>query len=202
MGVASAQASHSTILLTGVAGLVAGAISMAAGEYVSVCSQADTEKSDLDLERHALEHHYEAEVKELALIYQQRGVESELSTEVARQLMQHDPLAAHARDEIGISEITQAQPLQAALSSAASFTLGALLPLLVILFSVADISTDNLMLSVAGFTLLGLAGLGSLSAKFAGASQVKTIFRVVFWGSLAMAVTAFVGELFSVSQLH
>ena len=181
-------------MIAGTAGLVAGAISMAAGEYVSVCSQADTEKSDLVQEKDALDKDYEEEVFELAEIYRERGVDSALSAIVARQLMDHDALGAHARDEIGISELTQAQPLTAAFSSALSFTLGALLPLLVAYFYTAS----NLSLVIAVFSLVFLALLGGLSSYLSGAKIYVGVARVTFWGALAMVVTALVGIAFDV----
>ncbi|MBK6511314.1 MAG: VIT family protein [Haliea sp.] len=194
IGVAAANSGHSAIMIAGTAGLVAGAISMAAGEYVSVCSQADTEKSDLVQEKDALDKDYEEEVFELAEIYRERGVDSALSAIVARQLMDHDALGAHARDEIGISELTQAQPLTAAFSSALSFTLGALLPLLVAYFYTAS----NLSLVIAVFSLVFLALLGGLSSYLSGARIYVGVARVTFWGALAMVVTALVGIAFDV----
>ena len=195
IGVASANSGHAAILVAGTAGLVAGAISMAAGEYVSVCSQADTEKSDLLEERQSLESNFEEEVAELADIYQERGVEPRLSVQVARQLMSHDALGAHARDEIGISELTQAQPLTAAFSSALSFTMGALLPLLTAYFY----SKDNLAFVVAAFSLVFLAILGAVSSYLSGAKIYTGMARVTFWGVLAMLVTALVGFAFDVA---
>lgn len=195
IGVASANSSHTAIIVAGTAGLVAGAISMAAGEYVSVCSQADTEKADLLLEKRALENDYEGEVSELADIYQGRGVEQALSQEVARQLMAHDALGAHARDEIGISEQSSAQPVTAALTSALSFTLGAILPLGTAYFYQAD----NLSFVVAALSLLFLAMLGAISAHLSGAKILTGIARVSFWGTLAMAATALVGIIFDVA---
>tara|TARA_R110002153_G_scaffold25502_4_gene80735 strand:- start:8385 stop:9077 length:693 start_codon:yes stop_codon:yes gene_type:complete len=195
IGVASANSSHVAIIVAGTAGLVAGAISMAAGEYVSVCSQADTEKSDLLLEQQSLESDYESEVSELANIYQERGVEKGLSQEVARQLMAHDAIGAHARDDIGISEQSSAQPITAALASALSFTLGALLPLLTAYFY----QGENLSLVVALLSLVFLAMLGALSAHLSGAKMLTGIARVSFWGSLAMVTTALVGVVFDVA---
>lgn len=195
IGVAAANSSHEAILVAGSAGLVAGAISMAAGEYVSVCSQADTEKADLLIEQRSLEQNYEAEVSELANIYQQRGLEPELSEQVARQLMNHDALGAHARDDIGISEQTSAQPLQAAFSSALSFTLGALLPLLTAFF----VEVQQIPWMVALLSLVFLSMLGAASAYLSGAKLMVGILRVSFWGCLAMAVTAMVGIVFDVA---
>ena len=195
IGVASANASHISIVVAGTAGLVAGAISMAAGEYVSVCAQADTEKADLLLEKQSLESDYESEVIELAKIYQQRGVEQALSVTVAQQLMAHDALGAHARDDIGISELTSANPLSAAFASALSFTLGAVLPLLTAYFY----SADNLSLIIALLSLVFLAMLGAVSAYLSGAKIITGVARVTFWGSLAMVATALVGLAFNVT---
>lgn len=194
IGVASAAASQESILLAGVAGLVAGAMSMAAGEYVSVKSQFDTEQADLELERESLEQDFEHEVEELAEIYEQRGLESSLARQVARQLMEHDALGAHARDEIGISTSSRPRPIQAAVSSSVTFTLGAALPLLTAwLFDGARLIT-----AVAVASLLFLATLGALAAWAGGASIVNGAARVTFWGALAMLVTAGVGRLFGV----
>ncbi|WP_158769766.1 VIT family protein [Paraglaciecola sp. L1A13] len=195
IGVASANSSHISIVVAGTAGLVAGAISMAAGEYVSVCAQADTEKADLLLEKQSLESDYESEVIELAKIYQQRGVEQALSVTVAQQLMAHDALGAHARDDIGISELTSANPLSAAFASALSFTLGAVLPLLTAYFY----SADNLSLIIALLSLVFLAMLGAVSAYLSGAKIITGVARVTFWGSLAMVATALVGLAFNVT---
>jgi VIT1/CCC1 family predicted Fe2+/Mn2+ transporter len=195
IGVAAANSSHQAILIAGTAGLVAGAISMAAGEYVSVCSQADTEKSDLLLEQHSLASDYEFEIEELADIYQIRGLEPNLSQQVARQLMAHDALAAHARDDIGISEQTSAQPLLAAFTSALSFTLGALLPLLTLYFY----RGEHLPIVIGTFSLLFLAFLGAVSARLSGASIFIGVARVTFWGTLAMVATAMIGMAFDVT---
>lgn len=194
IGVASAGASQQSILLAGIAGLVAGAMSMAAGEYVSVKSQFDTEQADLELERVSLEQDFEHEVQELAEIYEQRGLESGLAHQVAEQLMAHDALGAHARDEIGISTTSPPRPIQAAISSAVTFTLGAALPLLTawLFGGAAVIST------VAVASLVFLATLGALAAKAGGASIAVGAARVTFWGALAMLVTAGVGRLFGV----
>jgi VIT1/CCC1 family predicted Fe2+/Mn2+ transporter len=197
IGVAAANSSHQAILIAGTAGLVAGAISMAAGEYVSVCSQADTEKSDLLLEQQSLASDYEFEVNELADIYQTRGVEANLSQQVARQLMAHDALAAHARDDIGISEQTSARPIAAAFASALSFTIGALLPLLTVYFY-RDI---HLPIVVGIFSLLFLAFLGAVSSRLSGASIFIGIVRVTFWGTLAMVATAMIGMVFDVTAI-
>ena len=195
IGVASANSSHISIVVAGTAGLVAGAISMAAGEYVSVCAQADTEKADLLLEKQSLESDYESEVIELAKIYQQRGVEQALSVTVAQQLMAHDALGAHARDDIGISELTSANPLSAAFASALSFTLGAVLPLLTAYFYPAN----NLPLIIALLSLVFLAMLGAVSAYLSGAKIITGVARVTFWGTLAMVATALVGLAFNVT---
>ena len=194
IGVAAANTSLDGILVAGVAGLVAGAMSMAAGEYVSVSSQADTERADLALEKVSIEQNAEFETEELAQIYQGRGLEPELAKQVAEQLMAHDALGAHARDEIGILESAQARPIQAALYSAATFTMGALLPLLVAWL----IPESYLIISVALSSLVFLAMLGAIAAKAGGASMVVGTVRVTFWGALAMALTAGVGRLFGV----
>jgi VIT1/CCC1 family predicted Fe2+/Mn2+ transporter len=192
LGVAAAHASHGGIILAGVAGLVAGAMSMAAGEYVSVSSQSDTEQADLAIERQGLATDEEAERAELAEIYVNRGLDSELAKEVAKQLMIHDALGAHARDELGISEILSARPLQAALASAASFTVGAAMPLLTAVLA----PERDLILFVAGTSLVFLALLGGLAARAGGASVTVGATRVLFWGALAMGLTAGVGILF------
>jgi VIT1/CCC1 family predicted Fe2+/Mn2+ transporter len=195
VGVAAAAAGHGAILVAGVAGLAAGAMSMAAGEYVSVSSQSDTEKADLAREASELAGDQDAELRELAGIYVKRGVTPELATEVARQMMSHDALGAHARDELGISEITTARPIQAALTSAATFSVGAALPLVV----AAVAPLDGLALWVAASALIGLALLGALGAQAGGAPIGRSVVRVVFWGALAMAITAGVGRLFGVA---
>lgn len=192
VGVAASQASRPSILVAGVAGLVAGAMSMAAGEYVSVSSQADTERADLERERVELATDEEAEHAELAGIYEARGLEPALARQVAEQLMKHDALAAHARDELGISETLAARPVQAALASAATFAVGAAMPLL----AVAVSPDPALVPVVSGSSLLFLALLGGLAAKAGGASAAKGAVRVTFWGALAMALTAGVGALF------
>jgi VIT1/CCC1 family predicted Fe2+/Mn2+ transporter len=194
IGVAAASAAHSDILLAGVAGLVAGAMSMAAGEYVSVSSQSDTEKADLELEKESLDRDFEFEKLELAEIYQDRGLTPELAIQVADQLMDHDALGAHARDEIGISEISNARPIQAAFSSAGTFVVGAALPLLVAWL----MPGPQLMLVVASASLFFLALLGGLAARAGGAPISVGAIRVTFWGALAMALTAGVGRLFGV----
>lgn len=192
VGVAAAAADRSGVLIAGVAGLVAGAMSMAAGEYVSVSSQADTERADLAREREELANDVEFETRELARIYETRGLESGLAHEVARQLMVHDALAAHARDELGISEVMAARPLQAALASAATFAVGALLPL----FAVALAPAARIVPWVAAASLLALGLLGVLSARVGGARPGLAAGRIVFWGALAMAATAVVGRWF------
>jgi vacuolar iron transporter family protein len=191
LGVAAADASHSAILVAGAAGLVAGAMSMAAGEYVSVHSQSDSEKADLERERRELETDNAAERNELTAIYIGRGLDSALAHKVADQLMAHDALGAHARDELGISSATAARPVQAALTSAASFASGAALPLLV----AALASPASVLALVAATSLVGLALLGGIAARAGGAKVAVGAARVLFWGALAMAVTAGFGEL-------
>ncbi len=195
IGFAAAQTTRESILLAGVAGLVAGAMSMAAGEYVSVSSQADTEKADLDLERKSLEENEEFEKQELATIYEDRGVEATLAREVAEQLMEHDALGAHARDEIGISDTAIARPLQAAVYSAGTFTIGAMLPLLVAWIT----PVPQLINTVAAASLVFLALLGAIAARAGGANITKGALRVAFWGALAMALTAVVGNAFGIA---
>jgi VIT1/CCC1 family predicted Fe2+/Mn2+ transporter len=192
VGVAAASASQGSLLLTGVAGLVAGAMSMAAGEYVSVHSQADTEQADLARERSELERDPAAEQRELSGIYVQRGLDPSLAHQVAEQLMAHDALGAHARDELGISVMLSARPVQAALASAASFAVGAALPLVVTTLAPMDV----LIHWIAGSSLLFLALLGAAAARAGGASALLGAWRVTFWGALAMAITAGVGSLF------
>jgi VIT1/CCC1 family predicted Fe2+/Mn2+ transporter len=191
LGVAGASASKSSILLAGIAGLVAGAMSMAAGEYVSVSSQSDTEEADLAREREELAKEPEAELEELTQIYIERGVEPALARQVADQMMAKDALGAHARDELGMSEITAARPVQAALTSAATFSAGAAAPLTLVVLSPAEL----LVPVVAGGSLVALAILGWLGAKTGGAEVMKPIMRVTFWGALAMAVTFGIGAL-------
>lgn len=192
LGVAAAHATHANVLVAGVAGLVAGAMSMAAGEYVSVHSQADTERADLNLERKELKADNEGEHRELAAIYVARGLKPGLAKQVAEQLMAHDALEAHARDELGISKALKARPIQAALSSAASFAVGAAMPLLV----AATAPEAHLIALVSGASLAFLALLGGLAARVGGAGVSVGAFRVTFWGALAMGVTAGVGALF------
>ena len=192
LGVAAAHATHSNVLVAGVAGLVAGAMSMAAGEYVSVHSQADTEQADLELERKELKADDRGEQKELMAIYVARGLDPSLAKRVARQLMVHDAIGAHARDELGISEILRARPIQAALASAGCFAVGAAMPLLVTAMAPAR----DLIPLVSGTSLLFLALLGGLAARAGGAAVMLGAMRVTFWGALAMALTAGVGSLF------
>jgi VIT1/CCC1 family predicted Fe2+/Mn2+ transporter len=195
LGVAAAEASSENILVAGVAGLVAGAMSMAAGEYVSVSSQSDTERADLDRERKELATDPEHEHAEMVAIYVGRGLDAALASEVATQLMAHDALGAHARDELGISDTLAARPVQAALASACTFAVGAALPLLVVLL----VPLSALMWAVAGSSLVFLALLGSLAGRAGGASVLTAATRVTFWGALAMALTAGVGALFGVA---
>lgn len=194
IGVAAANTTQDNILLAGVAGLVAGAMSMAAGEYVSVSSQSDTENADLALEKQSLENDIEFEKDELAKIYEGRGLEPVLAKQVAEQLMAHDALGAHARDEIGISENVSAQPVQAAFYSAGTFTVGAALPLMVAWL----VPIAQLIPVVAFSSLVFLALLGGLAARAGGAPLTTGAFRVTFWGALAMGLTAAVGRIFGV----
>ncbi|WP_440641439.1 VIT1/CCC1 transporter family protein [Bradyrhizobium sp. PUT101] len=191
LGVASAAVSRSDVLLTGVAGLVAGAMSMAAGEYVSVSSQSDTEHADLAREKRELAGDPVSEREELAQIYVARGVEPDLAREVSKQLMAKDALGAHARDELGISEISTARPVQAALASAATFSVGAVAPLALVLVSPSNV----LIPSVAAGSLLFLSLLGAIGAKAGGAGLLKPTIRVAFWGACAMALTAGIGAV-------
>jgi VIT1/CCC1 family predicted Fe2+/Mn2+ transporter len=192
VGVAAANASRSSVLVAGVAALFAGAMSMAAGEYVSVSSQADTEKADFARERIELQEQPEFEQEELTRIYQSRGVDRDTAALVARQMMAHDPLTAHARDELGLSEVHAARPLQAAMASAATFTAGAMAPLAVVML----VPISILVPAVAVGSLACLAVLGALGARAGGAALGPAVLRVTFWGMLAMAVTAGVGRLF------
>jgi VIT1/CCC1 family predicted Fe2+/Mn2+ transporter len=192
LGVAAAHANHSNVLVAGVAGLVAGAMSMAAGEYVSVHSQADTEEAELKRERAELKADDKGEHQELAAIYVSRGLDPLLAKQVADQLMAHDALGAHARDELGISKTLKPRPIQAAIASAASFGVGAALPLMVTALAPAQ----NLIILVSGTSLLFLALLGALAARAGGANVLVGAVRVTFWGALAMGLTAGVGALF------
>ena len=192
IGVASAAADHRQIFLTGLAGLVAGSMSMAAGEYVSVSSQADTEKADIETERAELEEDRKGELRELAGIYVRRGLSPDLARQVAEQLTAKDALGAHARDELGISEVTVARPVQAAMASAASFSSGAVLPLLTAIL----VPTAWAAWGVGAASLLGLVLLGVLGARTGGAPIGRSLVRVVFWGLVAMAITASAGVIF------
>jgi len=192
LGVASAEGSRSAVLIAGVAGLVAGAMSMAAGEYVSVHSQADTEHADLERERGELAAGGPAEHEELAAIYVQRGLTPALAHQVAEQLMANDALGAHARDELGISAALRARPVQAALTSALTFAVGAALPLVIVLL----VPERRLVPAVAGASLVCLGALGGLAARAGGARALVGAARVVFWGALAMGITAGIGALF------
>jgi VIT1/CCC1 family predicted Fe2+/Mn2+ transporter len=191
-GIAASNADKHTVVLTGIAALVAGALSMAAGEYVSVSSQLDTENADLKREQYELEHFKDAEVKELQEIYIKRGLDAELALSVAIQLMKKDPLGAHARDELGISEHTSAKPVQAAIASAATFSAGAILPIIVIMLCPPEYSVWAVSISA----LLFLALLGIVGARAGGANIMKSVLRVTFWGALALIVTASIGKLF------
>ena len=192
LGVAAAHGTHSSVMVAGIAGLVAGAMSMAAGEYVSVRSQADSEQAALRMERAELKADDKAEHQELAAIYVRRGLDAALAKRVAEQLMTHDALGAHARDELGISETLRARPIQAAFTSAASFAVGAAMPLL----AAAIVPVSSLILIVSGISLVFLAILGGLAARVGGASVTTGAMRVTFWGALAMGLTAGVGALF------
>ncbi|WP_291275011.1 VIT family protein [Flavobacterium sp.] len=194
IGVAAASSTREPIILAAVAGLVAGALSMAAGEYVSVSSQTDTEKSDIAREQQELLENPEGELLILAQIYERRGLKKETALQVAKELTEYDALGTHIRDELGINEISQANPIQAALASGAAFTVGGLLPMLVTLFA----PVEKMEYFLYGFTLLSLIILGGLSAKTGGASITKAILRVTIWGTLAMGLSAFVGNLFGV----
>ena len=192
VGVAAAAAKQNDVLIAGVAGLVAGAMSMAAGEYVSVSSQSDTEKADLMRELKELNENVQFEREELAEIYVKRGVEQTLARQVAQQLMARDALGAHARDELGVTEITTARPVQAALTSAAMFAAGAAMPLLMVVVSTANALVPTVSVASLGF----LALLGAIGARAGGANVVRATARVTFWGALAMALTAGIGKLF------
>jgi len=192
VGVAAANTGHNSVLVAGVAGMMAGAMAMAAGEYVSVSSQADSERADLDREREELATEPEHELAELAAIYVSRGLDAELANQVATQLMAKDALGAHARDELGISAIHSARPVQAAMASACAFAVGAAMPLLLVLI----VPTSALVWSVAAGSLLFLSLLGALAARAGGSPVLRATLRVTFWGALAMGLTAGVGALF------
>jgi VIT1/CCC1 family predicted Fe2+/Mn2+ transporter len=192
VGVAAANSTHANVLIAGIAGMVAGAISMAAGEYVSVSSQADTEKADLAREKKEIKNNSKGEHQELAKIYEKRGLDAALAKKVAEQLMAHDALGAHARDELGLNEIHTARPLQAALASALSFALGAILPLLVVVFG----TESSVIPLVVVSSLISLALMGGISSYIGGANIWVGALRVTFWGLLAMLATALVGRLF------
>lgn len=194
VGVAAASTDRRDIVVAGVAGLVAGALSMAAGEYVSVSSQADTERAELDRERKELAEDPEFELQELTDIYIKRGLNAQLAADVARELMAKDKLGAHARDELGLTEVLSARPVQAAIASAASFAVGAILPV-----ATAVLAPSHASLSIAGISLVSLFAMGALSAKVGGAPALNAAVRVCFWGAIAMAVTAGVGWLFGLA---
>ncbi len=196
IGVAAATNLREPIIISGVAGLVAGALSMAAGEYVSVSSQSDLEAADLEREIIELEEMPEEELLELAKIYEERGLTKELSLEVAEQLTKHNALEAHARDELGISEITQAKPLQAALASGAAFVFGGILPLIVAIFA----SINQMVYLQYIFAIIFLISLGIVAAKAGGSSVKKAIIRITFWGTMAMGITALIGHFFEVNM--
>ena len=192
VGVAAGSVDKNAIILTGIAGLVAGALSMAAGEYVSVSSQADTEKSDYEREKTELKNFPQAELEELQNIYIKRGLSTELALEVAKELTMRDALGAHVRDELGLSEHTEAKPIQAAFTSAATFAFGALLPIIALLLSPLNMAVWIVSISA----LIFLALLGAVGAAAGGSQMFKAIARVTFWGAIAMAVTALIGKLF------
>lgn len=195
IGVTAASDFRDPVILATLAGLVAGALSMAAGEYVSVSSQTDVENADIERERIELEEMPEIELQRLAEIYEKRGLKKETALIVAKELTDHDVLAAHVRDELGINEISQAKPVQAALASGASFTVGGILPLIVVIF----LPFLNMEYYLYGFAIIFLIILGGLSAKAGGSSIRKAILRIVFWGTVAMGLTALVGHLFNVN---
>lgn len=196
IGVAAASQTKDPIILAGVAGLVAGALSMAAGEYVSVSSQADLESADLQRELEELDRVPEDELIELAEIYQKRGLDEDLSLKVAKQLTEHNALEAHARDELGINDINKAKPFQAAFASGAAFTFGGILPVVIVFIS----PLQNMIYLLYGSALIFLIILGASSAKTGGSSISKAIIRIVFWGTMAMGITAIIGYLFGVSM--
>jgi VIT1/CCC1 family predicted Fe2+/Mn2+ transporter len=195
IGVAAASATREPVLLAALAGLVAGVLSMAAGEYVSVSSQTDIEKADIEREKQELAEMPENELKMLAQIYERRGLKKETARQVAKELTEADALATHVRDELGINEISEAKPIQAAFASGASFTAGGILPLLVTIL--APVGTMEYFLY--GFTIISLVILGAVSAKTGGASIKKAVIRIVIWGTIAMGLSAFVGYLFGVN---
>ncbi len=195
IGIAAASSTREPTVLATIAGLTAGALSMAAGEYVSVSSQADTEKADIEREKRELQESPEQELSVLAAIYEKRGLKKETALQVAKELMEVDPLGAHIRDELGITEITQAKPLQAALASCGAFSLGGIFPLLVTLF--APLAAMEYWLY--GFTILFLVILGAIAAKTGGSNIPKAILRIVIWGTLAMGISALVGFIFGVN---
>ena len=195
IGVAAASTTREPIILATIAGLVAGALSMAAGEYVSVSAQTDTEKADIERERIELREMPHEELKMLAQIYEQRGLKKETAMQVAAELTENDALAAHLRDELGLNEISKANPIQAALASGASFTVGGVLPLLVVLFA----PLSGMEYWLYGFTILFLVILGTIAAKTGGSSIKKAVFRIAIWGTIAMALSALAGYIFGVS---
>ncbi|VTP92929.1 VIT1/CCC1 transporter family protein [Sphingobacterium daejeonense] len=195
IGIATASTTRDPILLATIASLVAGALSMAAGEYVSVSSQTDIEKADIKREAKELKEMPEMEMQMLAQIYEQRGLKKETAMLVAKELTEHDPLAAHVRDELEITDTNQANPIQAALASGGAFTVGGILPLLVVLFA----PIENMEYYLYGFTIISLIILGAVSAKTGGSSISKAIVRIVIWGTIAMGLSAFVGYIFGVN---
>ncbi len=195
IGIAAASTSKEPIILATVAGLVAGALSMAAGEYVSVSSQTDIENADIEREKKELEDMPEIELQRLAEIYEKRGLKKETALTVAKELTEHDVLGAHVRDELGINEINEAKPLQAAFASGAAFVIGGVLPLLVVLFS----PINYLEYLLYGFSILFLVILGSIAAKAGGSNIIRAVIRITFWGTIAMGLTALVGSLFGVN---
>jgi VIT1/CCC1 family predicted Fe2+/Mn2+ transporter len=195
IGVAAASTAREPILLASVAGLVAGALSMAAGEYVSVSSQTDTEKADIEREKQELEEMPEEELQLLAHIYEQRGLKKETALLVAQELTAHDALGAHVRDELGITEMSQANPIQAAIASGAAFTVGGLMPLLVVFFA----PVKGMEYWLYGFTILALIILGATAARTGGSNVLKAVTRITIWGTIAMALSAGVGSLFGVN---
>ena len=195
IGVAVASTSREPVILATIAGLVAGALSMAAGEYVSVSSQTDVEKADIEREKQELEDMPELELERLTEIYEKRGLTRETASQVAKELTEHDALEAHVRDELGINEISAANPMQAALASGVTFTFGGVLPLLVALF----MPLQSLAYALYGFAIVFLIILGAISARTGGSSIYKAVLRVTFWGTVAMGITAFVGHLFNVN---